>query len=219
MMQYLIWMSAIAGLMVFAVEAVVGGAFWAFAHVRADGGEFVNQQQAYGYKILLNCVFRPLLTVVGLIFSSIIMCVMAQLIDNTFGLAAQNSGIGTLYDPVSILALLILLYYVHYQVVMRSLRVITLLPNAVMDWAGHGGHSTQGYEAVFADEDVNKRAYGFVGTYVSGGAGAAGKGAKGGAAAAAPSGKGTAGNNGDNAGNTGQTNPNAGGKPDDGGDV
>ncbi len=130
------------GLMVFAVEAVVGSAFWAFSHVRADGGELVNQQQAYGYSILMNAIFRPLLTLVGLLFSSVIMAVMAQFVDETFGLAYENSGIGWMIDPVSILTLVFLLFYVHYQVAIRSLRVITLLPDSILKWIGSGQSAT-----------------------------------------------------------------------------
>ena len=32
-----------------------------------DGQELVNQQQAYGDSILMNAIFRPLLTLVGLV--------------------------------------------------------------------------------------------------------------------------------------------------------
>jgi hypothetical protein len=155
MMQYLIWMSAIAGLMVFAVEAVVGGAFWAFSHVRADGGELVNQQQAYGYSILMNAIFRPLLTVVGLLFSSVIMAVMAQFVDETFALAYENSGIGTLIDPFAILTVFFLLFYVHYQVAIRSLRTITLLPDAILKWIGSGQSATS-YGELIGGETGNE---------------------------------------------------------------
>jgi hypothetical protein len=151
MMQYLIWMGAIAGIMIFAVEAVVGSAFWAFAHVRADGQELVNQQQAYGYSILMNAIFRPLLTVVGLVFSSVIMAVLAQFVDATFAMAFSNSGVGSIYDPVSIITIFMLLLYVHYQVAVRSLSVITILPDAILRWIGSGTESSS-YGALKGEE-------------------------------------------------------------------
>lgn len=154
MMQYMMWMAAIVGLMVFAVEAVVGASFWAFSHVRADGQELVNQQQSYGYSIITNAIFRPLLTVLGLIFSSVIMAVMAQFIDETFALAFSNSGAGSLYDPFAIVALFLLLFYIHYQVAVRSLRTITMLPDAILKWIG-SGVSASSYGELMGEEHGN----------------------------------------------------------------
>ena len=74
----------------------------------------------------MNAIFRPLLTLVGLVFSSVIMAVLAQF-DETFALAFSNSGVGWLIDPFAIIALL--LFYIHYQAAVRSLRTITLLPD------------------------------------------------------------------------------------------
>ena len=154
MMQYMMWMAAIAGLMVFAVEAVVGASFWAFSHVRADGQELVNQQQSYGYSIITNAIFRPLLTVLGLVFSSVIMAVMAQFVDETFALAFSNSGVGDLYDPFAIVALFLLLFYIHYQVAVRALRTITLLPDAILKWMG-SGVSASSYGELMGEEHGN----------------------------------------------------------------
>jgi hypothetical protein len=154
MMQYMMWMAAIAGLMVFAVEAVVGASFWAFSHVRADGQDLINQQQSYGYSILTNAIFRPLLTVVGLVFSSVIMAVMAQFVDETFALAFSNSGVGGLYDPFAIVALFLLLFYIHYQVAVRALRTITLLPDAILKWIG-SGVSASSYGELMGEEHGN----------------------------------------------------------------
>jgi conjugal transfer/type IV secretion protein DotA/TraY len=154
MMQYMMWMAAIAGLMVFAVEAVVGASFWAFSHVRADGQELVNQQQSYGYSILMNAIFRPLLTLVGLVSSSVIMAVMAQFVDETFALAFSNSGVGGLYDPFAIVALFMLLFYIHYQIAVRALRTITMLPDAILKWIG-SGVSASSYGELMGEEHGN----------------------------------------------------------------
>jgi len=155
-------------MMVFAVEVVVGAAFWAFAHIRMDGQEFANDQQSHGYSILLNCIFRPLLTVIGLIFSSVIMCVMAQFVDNTFVQAKDNS-LGSVYDPFALIAVILLLFWVHYQVCSRSLRIITMLPNAVIAWCGN--RATGGdYGGVSDAEEASQK---FVGVVSTGGGAAA----------------------------------------------
>jgi hypothetical protein len=87
--------------------------------------------------VLINSIFRPLLTVVGLVFSSVMMAVLAQFVDNTFVFAVNNSsGSSWFIDPFDAVAILTLMMYLHYQVCIRSLRLITLLPDAVLAWIG-----------------------------------------------------------------------------------
>jgi hypothetical protein len=111
----------------------------------------VNQQQAYGYSILMNAIFRRLLTVVGLVFSSVIMAVLAQFVDASFAMAFSTSGVGSIYDPVSMITIFMLLLYVHYQVAVRSLSVITILPDAILRWIGSGTESSS-YGALRGEE-------------------------------------------------------------------
>lgn len=91
-----VWMSTIASLIVFAVEMAVGVAFCGFAHIKADGDGFATPESGHGYGILLNAIFRPALCVLGLVFSSVIISVMAQFIDNSFVFAMNDS-----FDPQS----------------------------------------------------------------------------------------------------------------------
>jgi hypothetical protein len=80
---------------------------------------------------------------------------MAQFVDETFALAYENSGIGTLIDPFAILTVFFLLFYVHYQVAIRSLRTITLLPDAILKWIGSGQSATS-YGELIGGETGNE---------------------------------------------------------------
>lgn len=146
MLGYMFWMFAVAGAITFLIEAVVGAAFWAFAHVKSDNGvEFVGGAQRHGYSIAFNSLFRPTLMVIGLALGHVVFAVTASFVNVTFGLAVDSAFGGEAFygsriiSPVSLLVLLAMLFYVHYQLAVRSYSLITELPDRVARWSGASG--------------------------------------------------------------------------------
>lgn len=126
MIGYVVWICAILGYIIFAVELVVGASFAGFAHISAEGDELVGQKQSYGYGVLLVALFYPVLLVAGLIFANLILSVSVELVNSTF-LLSTNS-LGTLYDPFAIVLVCALQSYIYFQLIIRSYRTISYIP-------------------------------------------------------------------------------------------
>ncbi len=148
MLGYMFWMFAVAGAITYLIEAVVGAAFWAFAHVKSDNGqEFVGNAQRHGYSIVFNSAFRPTLMVIGLALGHVVFAVTASFVNVTFGLAVDSAFAGEAFygsriiSPVGILVLMAMLFYVHYQLAVRSYSLITELPDRVARWSGASGEN------------------------------------------------------------------------------
>jgi conjugal transfer/type IV secretion protein DotA/TraY len=148
MLGYMFWLFAVMGCIVFLIEAVVGAAFWAFSHVKSDdGSRFVGGAQQHGYSIVFNSLFRPMLMVIGLILAHVAFAVMASFVNATFGLAAGAAFSGESFygarimSPVSIIIFMTMLFYVHYQLAVRSYSLITQLPDRVARWSGASGEN------------------------------------------------------------------------------
>ncbi len=148
MLGYLFWVFAIVGCIVFLIEGVVGSAFWAFAHVRTDGsGEFVGPAQKHGYSILFNMAFRPSLMVIGLVMGHVAFAISAGFVNATFALGAGAAFSGEavygsrIMSPMSIIVLMCMLFYIHYQLAVRSYSLITQLPDRVARWSGASGEN------------------------------------------------------------------------------
>ena len=126
MIGYVVWICAILGYIIFAVELVVGASFAGFAHISAEGDELVGQKQSYGYGVLLVALFYPVLLVTGLIFANLILSVSVELVNSTF--LMSTNGIGTLYDPFAIILVCALQSYIYFQLIIRSYRTISYIP-------------------------------------------------------------------------------------------
>ncbi|MBU6355829.1 MAG: DotA/TraY family protein [Rhodospirillales bacterium] len=137
MLGYTIWISALAVFMLFIVEAVAGAPFWSFSHIRADGQDLVNQEQSYGWKIIPVAILYPSMMVVGLVLANVAMSAIINLVNHTF-LVATNA-IGAVYDPFGLAAVLSILFGIYYNVIQRSYRLITWIPEWVMSWMGSSG--------------------------------------------------------------------------------
>jgi conjugal transfer/type IV secretion protein DotA/TraY len=141
LLQYTMWLFAIAGLVTFSIEAVVASSFWAFAHIRMDGQDLIDSPQRHGYAILFNALFRPTLMLLGLIFSNIAFGVLAAFVNETFSIAATLSNGGSITGLFTIMIQLSMLLYIHYHLATRCYSLITLLPDRVARWMGAGGEN------------------------------------------------------------------------------
>ena len=152
MMQYVMWMFGLVGLMVYAVEAVCGAAFWAFSHVRMDGAELIDGPQRHGYALVFNALFRPGLMILGLIMGNIVFSICAGYVNATFVLASDMAMGARIIDPISMLVMLGLLVYLHYSLAVRSYSLITKLPDRVARWSGASG---EGLDEEHGSNEIN----------------------------------------------------------------
>ena len=120
----------------YAVEAVAAASIAAFMHIRMDGDEMINQEQKAIYGIILNGAMRPTLLLVGLIASQKLFAVMATYLNRTFASAMLSSQGNSLIGIVGIIVMLAILMYMHYQLAIRSLRMITEVPKMVSQILG-----------------------------------------------------------------------------------
>jgi conjugal transfer/type IV secretion protein DotA/TraY len=134
---YTVWVSAIVMYVLFVVEAVIGAAFWAFSHIRADGDELVNQHQSYGWRVMPVLIFYPSLMVLGLIMANVTMSALIGFVNGSFTQAL--GGNGAIYDPFGMVAVLTLLAGIYYNIITRSYRLITMIPEWIMRWMGAEG--------------------------------------------------------------------------------
>lgn len=146
MLGYMFWLFAVAGAITYLIEAVVGAAFWAFAHVKSDNGqEFVGNAQRAGYSILFNSAFRPTLMIIGLALGHVVFAVTASFVNGTFAMAVDSAFSGEAFygsriiSPVGLLVLAGMIFYIHYQLAVRSYSLITELPDRVARWSGASG--------------------------------------------------------------------------------
>ena len=174
MLGFIFWMFAVAGQITYLIEAVVGAAFWAFAHVKSDNGqEFVGNAQRHGYSIAFNSAFRPTLMVIGLVLGHVVFAVTATFVNATFALAVDSAFAGEAFygsriiSPVGLLVLMAMLFYIHYQLAVRSYALITELPDRVARWSGasgeglgESGHFEEANRTVVAGVMTQTRAYG-----------------------------------------------------------
>jgi conjugal transfer/type IV secretion protein DotA/TraY len=137
LLGYTIWVSAILMYVLFCIEAVVGAGFWAFSHIRADGDEMINQHQSYGWRVMPVMIFYPSLMVLGLIIANVAMSAMIGFVNGSFTQAL--GGNGAIYDPFGLVAVLTLLAGIYYNIITRSYRLITMIPEWIMRWMGAEG--------------------------------------------------------------------------------
>ena len=136
MIGYLMWVSCLLGYVTFVLELVVGAAFVGFSHIAADGDELVNQMQSYGYGTMLIALFYPVLMVLGMVFVNFMMYAMITSVNQTFLFGSES--IGTLYDPIAIAVLLTVQAGLYYNVIIRSYRLISAIP----EWPARSSAST-----------------------------------------------------------------------------
>ncbi len=135
MMAYMIWISAVIGWGLFAIEVIVCMPFTGFSMITVEGDEMFSQKQGYGMNTLLIAMFYPILMLFGLIIGTVAVSVFVALINNTFTIASQ-SAIGTMHDPIGLVVVIALRTVFYYQAVSRSYRLISMIPEYVANYYG-----------------------------------------------------------------------------------
>jgi conjugal transfer/type IV secretion protein DotA/TraY len=134
-------------------EAMVGVPLWALAHLRIDGEGLPGDSASNGYFLIFEIFLRPILTVFGLIASTIIFTaqvrvlnfIWALVIDNLTGFAGgQDTVVASFYDVVIHRDIVDQFFFtivytiIVYMMATASFKLIDTLPDNILRWMGAG---------------------------------------------------------------------------------
>jgi|GEM_PF-5228057 hypothetical protein len=120
----------------FVVEGTLAAPLWAASHLRMDGHEFVPQSAKMGYALLLNLLLRPALLLFGLMLSFTIFEIFAGFMSERFtGVIANLNGSDTSWSNIGYAIIYVSLLLL---VAVKSMNLITELPDLVLRWLGAG---------------------------------------------------------------------------------
>jgi hypothetical protein len=163
-------------------EAMVGVPLWALAHIRIDREGLPGDAAANGYFLMLEILIRPILCVFGLVASFIIFGALVRVLHEIFDLVVDNAmgfddqnlnvnlGVFTLtldnkrqiIDEFFFTIIYVLMVYV---IGLSCFKLIDMIPNSILRWAGAGVKS---FGDTYQDPAEGLTQYAAIGGYVVG---------------------------------------------------
>jgi len=144
-MPALIWISILIGWFIQVIEGVIASSIWAVMHLHPSGDEV--GKGGNGYSLTLGILFRPVLSVFGLIAALLTMQIFGQFINKVFAdaflVAQQDSGlfvwlIGLIIAPC--------MYAISMWTIVKKLfEIVHIIPDQLMQWIGGSNHSLGDY--------------------------------------------------------------------------
>ena len=131
MLPFLLWFYAMLAVASVAAELVIAAPLAAFMHMRADGQELINAEQRSIWLMGFNGFLRPSLLLLGLATSNLMMAVGATFLNRTYGTAVTATNGDSVIGIVGFIVLTVMVFYLHYQIVVRSMHLITAVPAVV----------------------------------------------------------------------------------------
>lgn len=163
MMPFMIWIGVFLGWIILCVEAIIAAPVWAVMHLSPSGDDLVGTA-GQGYRLVLSLVLRPVLMVFGLIASLTIIQVFAPMISrvfmDVFVLSQQDTGILSLL--FGFLAAPMLYLGFMWVLITKSLNLIHILPDQLLQWFGGGGPQLGDYGQTFGGQ--GSQAFAAIGT-------------------------------------------------------
>lgn len=158
-MPFVYFFFAVGGWVKIIFEAMVGVPLWALAHMRTGGPGLPGEAASGGYFLLLDIFIRPIATVISLIGAWAIFSGMAFGVNIMFNLITVNLfGTVPLAQAVDGFSLdqavqlsrgvvdqfFLSMFYIAiiYVCATSSFKLIDLIPDGVIRWAGHGVQSS-----------------------------------------------------------------------------
>ncbi|MBQ7738576.1 MAG: DotA/TraY family protein [Desulfovibrionaceae bacterium] len=135
---FLIWIAAIAGWIVLAVEAVIAAPLWLIGQAMPEGDGFAGSYGRSGYLLLLSVFLRPMLLVLSMFVCFIVMratgsmigTLMAPFIDSQADLSAITLGlVGSIFMFIVTCAAITLLTWKLFD-------LVTQMPDRLIRWMG-----------------------------------------------------------------------------------
>lgn len=132
-------------------EAMVAVPLWALAHLRLGGEGIPGPAAGAGYFLILEIFLRPILTLFGLLASIATFMALTAGLDTVFNIAVLNTGgydmttlssggadsfMASARDGMDALFYTVIYAILVYMIATSSFKLIDLIPNAMMRWAG-----------------------------------------------------------------------------------
>ena len=136
MLPFIMWVYAILATVSVAAELVIAAPAAAFMHIRMDGQEPINPEQKTIYTMMFNALMRPSLLLCGLIVANLTFAIMANYLNRMYGPAVSATNGDSVIGIVGFLTLTLIIFYLHYQLVVRCMQLISAIPAAVSDIIG-----------------------------------------------------------------------------------
>lgn len=136
MLPFIMWTFAILAVVSLAAELVIAAPLAAFMHLRMDGNELINEPQKTIYTMTFNALLRPSLLLCGLVVANLTFAIMANYLNKVFGVAVTNTNGDSIVGLVGVITMTILIFYLHYQLVVRSMQLISAVPATVSELIG-----------------------------------------------------------------------------------
>jgi conjugal transfer/type IV secretion protein DotA/TraY len=146
---FILWIIAVAGWLILVVEAVVGGALWALAHLRPEGNGLSGDGARGGWNLLLNIALRPVLMIGGLFGGMAVFTVVAGLFLKYWD-EGSNMALGGSVGPIMQIIVIIAMTAAIAFVAQKCIRFISWLPDTVIRWFGAQS------ERLFDEQDADK---------------------------------------------------------------
>ncbi len=155
-LPFIYFFFAVGGWVKSIFEAMVGVPLWALAHLRIDGNGLPGDQAANGYFLIFEIFLRPILCVFGLLAGMAVFAAMARVLHDIFNLVISNlTGFedDQASDPLLILIqdvtgfkrssvdeffFTIMYTMILYMMATASFKMIDMVPNNILRWAGAG---------------------------------------------------------------------------------
>ncbi len=132
-------------------EAMVAVPLWALAHLRLGGEGIPGPAAGAGYFLILEIFLRPIMTLFGLMASLATFMALTVGLDTVFNIAVANVGgydmsklssgtpdtlMASARDGMDALFYTVIYAMLVYMIATSSFKLIDLLPNTIMRWAG-----------------------------------------------------------------------------------
>lgn len=156
MLPFIFFFFAVAGWVKALFEAMVGIPLWALGHMRIDGEGLPGDAATNGYFLLFEIFLRPILIVFGLVAATTIFSAQARTLNFIWDMVVSNVGgieeTSTLVDTSSLASsasgsiardvvdqffYTIIYTIVIYMMASASFKLIDMIPDSIMRWAGN----------------------------------------------------------------------------------
>ncbi|VVD61500.1 membrane protein [Pandoraea cepalis] len=140
MMPFFAVALAAFGWLVMLFESLVAAPLWAVTFLSPNHGQDGIGSQKQGLMMILSLTLRPALLTIGVCGSYVLMQPIGLFANSLFGVAwGATGGGGGLFELMRMVAGAVLFMMFLFQSVRFCLKLITSVPDNVLDWIG-GGH-------------------------------------------------------------------------------
>ena len=145
-MPALIWISILIGWFIQVIEAVIAASIWAVMHLHPSGDDLTGKG-GNGYNLILGIIFRPVLSVFGLIAALLTLQIFGQFINKIFAdaflVSQQDSGLFVWL--IGLVAAPFIYCVAMFTIVKKLFEIVHIIPDQLMEWIGGGKHMLGDY--------------------------------------------------------------------------